>query len=619
MCTCDLDHKMSNNLCLEYENWIEIEYNVTKSKENCQLMNTLYTNIELNQIDLFINNSIIPLTKSSDTWDKPIFFKYEKIGMHKLRLNIKKTLNSMAWMFTNLGYIKSIKFLPGFDSSKVTSMEYMFSCTLIQYIDMKYLDTSNLLTLYSFLYSSPSLISIDLSNFNTSKVYKMTEMFRGKTKIKELDLSSFDTSKVNECLIMFHDIDSNCTIKISNRFSNCIEQIPYENKVINIDELACNNFENCEKCGGSKETLFCIKCKLGSQLEDNKCINPKCNLGEEEKCLSCQNISGKENECSECNEGYFLPTNILDKTKCSKINIEGCKYYDNISNSCKECKNNYKPNIDINSGLITNCILLCELGKESKCLTCEIEKGKESQCASCNEGYKLINGKCKKIENSFIGIYNVSSTSTFTRIMCVSENNITLSDFDMYINEKKVQPYIDQGRWINWLDEDFVAYKFPTLGKYKVEIIFNKTLTDMKYLFVDCYDLISIEFNEAFDTSHVLCMYYMFASCDSLQYINVSSFNTSLVGDMEGMFSGCDLLTSLDLSNFNTRNVFDMQCIFAYSEKLSYLDLSLFDTTYLSAGGWMFENIAPNGTVIISSKFNRKTSIPSGWTIINKN
>ena len=141
----------------------------------------------------------------------------------------------------------------------------------------------------------------------------------------------------------------------------------------------------------------------------------------------------------------------------------------------------------------------------------------------------------------------------------------------------------------------------------------------MKYLFVDCYDLISIEFNETFDTSHVLCMYSMFDSCDSLQYINVSSFNTSLVGDMEGMFSGCDLLTSLDLSNFNTRNVFDMQCIFAYSEKLSYLDLSSFDTTYLKFGAFMFDNIAPNGTIIINSKFNKKTSIPSGWTIIKKN
>ena len=114
-------------------------------------------------------------------------------------------------------------------------------------------------------------------------------------------------------------------------------------------------------------------------------------------------------------------------------------------------------------------------------------------------------------------------------------------------------------------------------------------------------------------------MYYMFDSCDSLQHIKVSSFNTSLVGDMEGMFSGCDSLTSLDLSNFDTKNVDYMQCIFAYSEQLSYLDISLFDTTYLAGGSWMFENIAENGTVIIGSKFNMKSSLPKGWKIIYKN
>ena len=64
-------------------------------------------------------------------------------------------------------------------------------------------------------------------------------------------------------------------------------------------------------------------------------------------------------------------------------------------------------------------------------------KRKKNQCLSCNIGYKLIKGKCKKIENSFIGIYNVTSVSKFTKIMCVSSNNIKLSDFDMYVNGKK--------------------------------------------------------------------------------------------------------------------------------------------------------------------------------------
>ena len=66
----------------------------------------------------------------------------------------------------------------------------------------------------------------------------------------ELDLSSFDTSNVENCLIMFHNIQRNCVIKISNMFTKCLEQMPYDIKVINVDEITCKNFNNCEKCKG---------------------------------------------------------------------------------------------------------------------------------------------------------------------------------------------------------------------------------------------------------------------------------------------------------------------------------------------------------------------------------
>ena len=61
--------------------------------------------------------------------------------------------------------------------------------------------------------------------------------------------------------------------------------------------------------------------------------------------------------------------------------------------------------------------------KNNKCLTCNEKIGYESQCGSCNEGNKLVNGKCKIIENSFIGIFNVSSIDNFTSIMSVGQNN----------------------------------------------------------------------------------------------------------------------------------------------------------------------------------------------------
>ena len=207
---------------------MEMEYNITNSSLKQQLMNTFHTNIELKDIDVYFNNSLVLLTKDFSEWEKPIYFNLDKNGLYKLKINIKTTLYDMSWMFTNLIRIKSIKFLPGFDSSKVTGMEYIFANTLIESIDMRYLDTSNVLSFNGFLYSSTSLTTLDISNLNTSKAKSMREMFRGKKNLKELDLSSLDTSNVENCLLMFHDFHRNCTIKVSNKFTKCREQIPYD-------------------------------------------------------------------------------------------------------------------------------------------------------------------------------------------------------------------------------------------------------------------------------------------------------------------------------------------------------------------------------------------------------
>ena len=435
----------------------------------------------------------------------------------------------------------------------------------------------------------------------------------------ELDLSSFDTSNVENCLIMFHNIQRNCVIKISNMFTKCLEQIPYDIKVINVDEIACKNFNNCEKCKGSKKNLLCIKCKKGYQLINNKCIMPNCTIGENEKCLSCKTISGNDKECLECNEGYYLPINLQDKTKCSKCPNENWKICDIFSNNCIKCKNNYRANIDIYSGLIKSCDLLCDLGEGDKCLTCEMKKGKESLCSSCNEGYKLINGKCKKIENSFIGIYNITSTSNPTKIMSFREKHINLSDFDMYINGSKVQARSKIGYKLNYYYIYDIIYQFPNLGKYEVKIIFNKTLTSMPKLFENCNNLVSVDFSETFVTSHVLDMEHLFSNCKNLEHLNISSFNTSLVGYMWNMFYGCKLLTSLNLSNFNTKNVFSLQSLFKSCSNLSYIDISSFETPYLYFYNGIFDNITSYGTIIINNNvYNIKSKIPKSWKIIIK-
>ena len=210
----------------------------------------------------------------------------------------------------------------------------------------------------------------------------------------------------------------------------------------------------------------------------------------------------------------------------------------------------------------------------------------------------MKSGICKKIENSFIAIYNSNSTTDPTKLMEITASYIKIKDFEMYINNKKVTPYIQR----NSFEKDEVLYKFSSIGRHEVKIIFIKTLSSMESLFHSCTDIISINFSETFDTSKVLSMSYTFSYCNSLEFLNVSSFNTSLVADLSFMFHNCDSITSLDLSNFNTKNVYTFQDMITYCKKLTYIDLSNFEnsdgTRYCS-----IYQLNKKGTLIVSKKF----------------
>lgn len=135
-------------------------------------------------------------------------------------INIKKTIISAEHMF-NSPFIISASFLPGFDSSKIAKMEDMFRGTSLVSLDMKYLNFPSLTNLLFFI--------------------KKSSRFERFKNLKEyiIDISSFDTSKITICVGMFQDIDSDVIIKISNKFKKCREEIPFYNKVINIDEIEC--------------------------------------------------------------------------------------------------------------------------------------------------------------------------------------------------------------------------------------------------------------------------------------------------------------------------------------------------------------------------------------------
>ena len=101
-------------------------------------------------------------------------------------------------------------------------------------------------------------------------------------------------------------------------------------------------------------------------------------------------------------------------------------------------------------------------------------------------------------------------------------------------------------------------------------------------------NLISINFNNNFNTANVTDISYMFNGCSSLISLDLSCFDTSKVTNMGTMFQGCSSLTSLNLSSFNTKNVTSMLFLFAVCTSLTNLDLSSFNTSKVENMNCMF-------------------------------
>ena len=117
----------------------------------------------------------------------------------------------------------------------------------------------------------------------------------------------------------------------------------------------------------------------------------------------------------------------------------------------------------------------------------------------------------------------------------------------------------------------------------------TSNVTDMNRMFSSCKNLTSLDLS-SFNTSKMTKMRHMFYNCSGLTSLNLSSFNTSNVTDMEGMFYKCKSLTSLDLSSFNTSNVTDMDYMFYDCTNLTTLDLSSWDVgEHITSYTRMFE------------------------------
>ena len=144
----------------------------------------------------------------------------------------------------------------------------------------------------------------------------------------------------------------------------------------------------------------------------------------------------------------------------------------------------------------------------------------------------------------------------------------------------------------------YIVSEAPIFAPSNCSYIFSfQKYENSKYI----SNLISINFNNNFNTANVTYMGSMFIGCSSLTSLDLSSFNTTNVTSMYDMFYRCQSLTSLDLSSFNTANVTDMSYMFYACSKLTSLDLNSFNTSNVTNMMNMFFNCTSLTSLDLSS------------------
>lgn len=140
--------------------------------------------------------------------------------------------------------------LRGMDTSQVITMGNMFyRCTELTSLDLSSFSTSNVIATNSMFYKCDSLTSLDLSSFSTSNVKNMNCMFYKCNSLTSLDLSNFDTHNVESMELMFSCCERLTSLDLSS-FS-----------ITNVKNML-NIFDGCD----SLKLVYICASKLSNEL-----------------------------------------------------------------------------------------------------------------------------------------------------------------------------------------------------------------------------------------------------------------------------------------------------------------------------------------------------------------
>ena len=401
----------------------------------------------------------------------------------------------------------------------------MSALTTIIGID-KYLNTSEVESMFHMFSGCRSLKSIELSNFDTSKVTMPNSMFYGCSGLSFLDLTNFSTASFTDMAYMFYGCSGLTTIYVGDDWN-----------VANV-RTTSSMFEGCTSLVGSAGTTF--------------------DATHTDKAYA--HVDGGAS-----NPGYLTaaePYVVFDDGTLlfcygAPHAPEGGKLYS--LNTGNDKPGWYK------DGTYQH-VTYAEI-------TPSFEKARPTTTASWFQGMEWM----EWIEGLFY-----LNTSEVTNMSSMFDgcglSYIDLSDFD---TQKVTDMYCMfsfctnlRQLFLTNFDTKNVRYMSGMfMGCVQLEELYlssfdTHNVTEMGWMFEACQKLKTLDLS-SFDTQNVFKMSQMFFRCNNLSTIDLSSFDTHNVTEMDFMFAECPALTKIYVGDgWTTANVEKGDAMFNYCKAI---------------------------------------------------
>ena len=409
--------------------------------------------------------------------------------------------------------------------------------------------------------------------FDTARVDDMSYMFYGCKNLTELDVTGFDTDWTTDMHGMFGKCKNLTRLDVSRFDTKIVDDMSYM-------FYGCENLMELDVTGFDTDWTTDMrymfgKCKNLTRLDvtgfDTDLVRDMSNMFSECKNLTRLDVTGFDTGRVEDMSYMFYGCENLMNLDVTGFNTGCVTNAEHIFDDCKNLTNLDIRGLDIDWGVDI---------KERSVLMSDDDYGKHVL------GSDIQRESIHKIK--FVKI-NISQVQDKAWDVSAGKNGMIWAWIEEEDNngEKTLKIGAENRVYAN-PDSSCLFGNYTEVKEIEFNDMFDTAhVIDMACMFADCKKLIKLDIT-GFDTARVKAMSYMFSGCENLKDLDVTEFDTACVEDMSGMFSDCKNLTKLNVQGIDTGRVRNMSRMFLGCENLVKLDVTKFDTSHVTDMSCMF-------------------------------